>query len=147
MADLMCYGEALPRLRVARVHPDHRLAVAPEQQTRQFPVAIQGLTPERRPKMVRHPLDRRFPVRLRDARSSQAVDPEEVAANAFAAELLMPTIMLEHDLSNLEEGQAMDYEDEAVIRRLSSRYKVSLQAMIFRLVNLGIIDQIPDLSP
>lgn len=90
----------------------------------------------------RHPLhiDRDFPVRLRDARSSQAVDPDEIAANAFAAELLMPTAMVLGDL----EGQSVDYEDEQAIRHLADRYKVSLQAMIFRLVNLGLLDQAPD---
>lgn len=85
-------------------------------------------------------IDRGFPMRLRDARSSQAVDPDEIAANAFAAELLMPTAMVLGDL----EGQAVDYEEEQAIRCLAERYEVSLQAMIFRLVNLGLLDQAPD---
>lgn len=94
-------------------------------------------------------LDRDFPVRLRDERSSQAVDPDEIAANAFAAELLMPADMLKRDLRDVvtrnAERHAVDYEDEETIRRLAERYQVSLQAMIFRLVNLGLIDQAPDL--
>jgi Zn-dependent peptidase ImmA (M78 family) len=81
--------------------------------------------------------DRRFPLRLRDTRSSQAVDPDEIAANAFAAELLMPTAMVQRDLA----AHTVDYEDEESLRSLAGRYNVSLQAMILRLVNLGYIDE------
>lgn len=80
-------------------------------------------------------IDRNFRILLRDERSSQAIDPTEIEANAFAAELLMPKIMLERDLR----GHMVDYEDDELIRNLANRYKVSLQAMIFRLTNLGFI--------
>lgn len=80
-------------------------------------------------------IDRKFPVvRRRDERSSQAVDLEEIEANGFAAELLMPATMLEEDL----DGADPDYEDDELTRWLADRYKVSLQAMAIRLGNLGL---------
>ena len=88
---------------------------------------------------VRVHVDRHFRVlQRRDGRSSQAVDPIEIEANAFAAELLMPAGMLKDDLVKLD---ALDYEDEELVRQLADDYGVSLQAMIFRLTNLGFIDQ------
>ncbi len=82
----------------------------------------------------RHPIhvDRGFPVRRRDVTSSQAVDVEEMEANGFAGELLMPAAMLERDL----EGKDLDYEDDELTRWLANRYKVSLQAMAVRLATL-----------
>lgn len=77
-------------------------------------------------------VDHRFLVRRRDERSSQAVDREEIEANGFAAELLMPAWMLEEDLAGFE----LDYEDEELTRWLADRYKVSLQAMAIRLTTL-----------
>lgn len=81
-------------------------------------------------------IDRNFRPLLRDERSSQAIDPIEIEANAFAAELLMPVTMLERDLK----GHLVDYEDDELLRILANRYKVSLQAIIFRLTNLGFIN-------
>jgi Zn-dependent peptidase ImmA (M78 family) len=79
-------------------------------------------------------LDRKFPiVRQRDGRSSLAVDPEEIEANGFAAELLMPASMLEDDI----EGSDPFYEDDELSSWLADRYDVSLQAMAIRLGNLG----------
>ena len=79
-------------------------------------------------------LDRKFPiVRQRDGRSSLAIDPEEIEANGFAAELLMPAAMLENDLADADPY----YEDDELIRWLADRYEVSLQAMAIRLGNLG----------
>jgi len=78
-------------------------------------------------------VDHKFLVRRRDEHSSQATDNEEIEANGFAAELLMPASMLENDLSGFE----VDYEDEELTRWLANRYKVSLQAMGIRLSNLG----------
>ena len=55
----------------------------------------------------------------------------------------MPTEMLKHDLM----GQGVvDYEDDALIRSLADRYRVSLQAIIFRLTNLGYIDRLTEAS-
>lgn len=79
-------------------------------------------------------LDRKFPiVRQRDGLSSLAIDPEEIEANGFAAELLMPAFMLEDDI---EEADPF-YEDDELTGWLADRYDVSLQAMAIRLGNLG----------
>ena len=83
-------------------------------------------------------VDRDFRVLRRDERSAQAVDPSEIEANAFAAELLMPHGMLIQDLG----GHAVDYDDDDFLSQLANRYKVSLQAMIFRLTNIGLLDHL-----
>lgn len=81
-------------------------------------------------------IDRRFATFARDELSSQAVDKSEIEANAFAAEILMPIFMLQQEIRNYD----VDYEDDDFIRRLSRKYGVSLQAMTFRLANIGFID-------
>jgi len=85
-------------------------------------------------------VDRNFRVMPRDARSSTATEPEEIEANAFAAELLMPVHMIEIDLS----GHAVDHEDDTFIVNLAERYSVSIQALLFRLSNLGYIPHVDD---
>jgi Zn-dependent peptidase ImmA (M78 family) len=70
---------------------------------------------------------------LRDQVSAQATDPKEIEANRFAAALLMPAFILKGTLApyNLPLKQ-MDIE------KLAGEYEVSLQAMAFRLANLGV---------
>lgn len=80
-------------------------------------------------------IDRGFRVNLRLTATSAVDDPEEIEANLFAAELLMPESLVRKDLSNKE----LDIEDGSVIRELADHYKVSSQALIYRLVNLGYI--------
>lgn len=80
-------------------------------------------------------LDRDFRVAWRNEKSSQATDISEIEANEFAAELLMPAVMLERDLH----GHRVDYEDDEQVSKLANRYRVSLQAMVIRLTNLGLI--------
>ena len=72
-------------------------------------------------------------VNLRDDVSSQATDPEEIEANRFAAELLMPYRMIREDLSTM----ALDIEDEEALRELCERYRVSLQALTLRIRGLS----------
>jgi len=62
-----------------------------------------------------------------------ATDPKEIDANQFAAELLMPKSFLLSDFS----GMKGDQED--IVVRLAKRYKVSRQAMEYRLANLGLL--------
>ncbi|MEQ8674157.1 MAG: ImmA/IrrE family metallo-endopeptidase [Aggregatilineales bacterium] len=82
-------------------------------------------------------VDRTFPIYLRSEISSQAIDPLEIEANTFAAEFLMPVSMLDKDIH----GQIIDYEDDSTIKALADKYDVSLQAMIFRLINLGYLKE------
>jgi Zn-dependent peptidase ImmA (M78 family) len=84
-------------------------------------------------------IDKQFPLKLRDDISSQAIDPEEMEANAFAAALLMPEAMLKADLAAMEE---MDCESDEDIQKLAIKYEVSPQAMNFRLMNLGLVSPV-----
>ena len=77
-------------------------------------------------------IDRIYRVNLRDAVSSQATDRDEIEANRFAAELLMPFCFLVVDV---EDGY-IDIEDEEEIKDLAEKYRVSMQAMTIRLNNL-----------
>ena len=93
-----------------------------------------------------HPLyvDKIFPVKLRDHVSSEAIDQDEIEANAFAAELLMPSKFLKEDFSKVRSG-ILDYGKEDIgerISELASKYKVSNHAMTIRLINLGVIQDI-----
>jgi Zn-dependent peptidase ImmA (M78 family) len=75
-------------------------------------------------------------VKRRDERSSEGTDDEEREANLFAAELLMPAVMLERDLESIG---SCDLLDEDVLVPLARRYKVSTQALAFRLTYLGYV--------
>ena len=74
-------------------------------------------------------------LRFRNSKSSQGDDREEIEANAFAAELLMPEEFVRRDMAEL--GNVID---ENEIGDLAKRYGVSLQAFVYRLTNLGYID-------
>ena len=74
-------------------------------------------------------VDRSFRINRRDEVSSQATDAEEIEANRFAAELLMPYRMIKEDLRT----RRPDIEDEDELRELADRYGVSLQALTLRI--------------
>src|SRR5262249_28678245 len=77
-----------------------------------------------------------FTVNLRDAESAKGEDSEEREANLFAAELLMPAKFLAKDL----EGVTLDLlADNSILVKLAKKYKVSTQALTFRLANLSYI--------
>ena len=77
-------------------------------------------------------IDRTFRINVshRDGRSAQAIDPEEIEANRFAAELLMPVDKLLDDISEF------DIEDDKALKELADRYVVSVQALTHRINNL-----------
>lgn len=85
-------------------------------------------------------VDRIFPqsVRLRDQAASEGIYIDEMEANAFAAELLMPRSFLMED--KLLQRKAVDYDEDTLLAELAKKYGVSQQAMTFRLMNLGIIE-------
>ncbi len=76
-------------------------------------------------------------VLRRDPLSSAGVDPLEVEANAFAAELLMPRELVEEDFNRLLENPLLG--EEEIVKNLAKKYKVSEQAMAIRLSQLGYI--------
>jgi len=75
-------------------------------------------------------------VNLRDKTSSMATDLEEIEANAFAATLLMPGQMLRDQLNRLPAGRRRELDVTAAA--LSKIFKVSISALHFRLINLGL---------
>jgi len=74
-------------------------------------------------------VDKTFPVLRRDQESASGIDLIEIEANAFAAELLMPTASLE-----LEFATPLDIDDEDRLSRLAKQFKVSTSAMRYRLL-------------
>ena len=78
-------------------------------------------------------VDRGFRVRLRSGVSSQGLDRDEMEANRFAAELLMPIRMLRRDI----EDHVFDLADDGELYLLAKRYGVSTQALAFRITGLG----------
>ena len=76
-------------------------------------------------------VDKGIQVLFRDDVSSQGVEPLEMEANAFAAELLMPSDLLVKSL----DGAGVDIEDESRIEALARRFRVSPAAMRFRLAS------------
>lgn len=77
-------------------------------------------------------------VNFRDSVSGLAVDPEEIEANAFAAELLMPRSFL---IAEIKKTLKMHdpHEVQPIVKELAKVFDVSGQAMEFRLKNLGLI--------
>lgn len=70
----------------------------------------------------------------RDVVSSQAVDIKEIEANAFAAELLMPE-------AELRRYHTVDLNDDDFLYSLAKKLKVSVTALTYRLINLGMVPQ------
>ena len=82
-------------------------------------------------------LERHVQLNFRDATSSTASKQEEIEANQFAAELLMPETLLERSLRSLLSGRPLS--DADLVRRLAGRFEVSQQAMEYRLASLGML--------
>jgi Zn-dependent peptidase ImmA (M78 family) len=74
------------------------------------------------------------PVFFRDTISTEGRSLQEIAANSFAAALLMP----EEKLRELLRGQPIDAFDEVALRRLANLFGVSTQALTIRMTRLGL---------
>lgn len=70
----------------------------------------------------------------RDQKAASGNDREEIQANMFAAEILMPRDWLLHDAGDV----AFDMGDDDALRELARRYGVSQLAMAFRIANLRL---------
>jgi len=73
-------------------------------------------------------VDKAFPVLLRDGTSAAGTHAIEIAANQFAAELLVP----EDALSAMIGDRVIDIDDERPIEELARRFKVSKKMMEYR---------------
>lgn len=83
-------------------------------------------------------IDEKRPLGRRDELSSQAVDPHEIEANQFAAELLMPEFLVRELVVNLVHDNS-DVSVEEAIEKLARTFGVSQLAMTHRLTNLRVI--------
>lgn len=77
-------------------------------------------------------VDHQFRINLRDPNSARGTDVEEIEANAFAANLLMPAPWLRQELRS----GLIDIDNSEEIAALADRYQVSLQAMVHRLTSI-----------
>ena len=78
----------------------------------------------------------KFVLKLRNDDSSTGEKAEEIEANGFAAELLIPWNFIEQDLFRFAVKSLLDDRGMAQLAKL---YQVSVQAMTNRLVTLGFI--------
>ncbi len=77
-------------------------------------------------------------VFLRDKKASDGTQLQEIEANVFAAELLMP----ESDLRAKVKKNPLDLENPKDFKKLESiakKFKVSSQALTIRLTRLGLV--------
>ena len=77
-------------------------------------------------------------AKFRNSLSSKGINAEEVEANLFAAEILMPQQFISADLEN---SSIVDILDDDFINQLAKRYDVSTQALLIRLIRLGYIEE------
>jgi Zn-dependent peptidase ImmA (M78 family) len=79
-------------------------------------------------------VDKAFPILMRDAVSATGTQKEEIDANRFASALLMPLTLLEQALA----GKSIDIDDEKSLEDLARKFKVSRQALEFRMRKLPL---------
>ncbi len=79
-----------------------------------------------------------YQVKLRSEESGTGTNVDEMEANLFAAELLMPLSFLTADVTKLVVDQK---STEKKIEKLAKRYEVSQQALTVRLTSIGYIQQ------
>jgi len=77
-------------------------------------------------------VDKKLPYFMRDAKSASGTDKIEIEANQFAAELLMPEVILLKEIQR----EAFDIDDEAPLEELARKFRVSKQAMGHRIHNI-----------
>jgi Zn-dependent peptidase ImmA (M78 family) len=80
-------------------------------------------------------VDKSFFIVNRDRNSTLGIEIREVEANFFAAEILMPAETLYRDITALPHS----LKTEEIYYQLAEKYGVSVEAMRFRLNNLGFI--------
>lgn len=79
-------------------------------------------------------------INFRDQASSDGTKFEEKEANYFAACLLIPRNFIEVDVKEIME-ERKDLMDERVVAELARKYRVSPQALVYRLAYLKFIDE------
>ena len=82
-------------------------------------------------------IDRGYRVHFRDLESGSGTKREEMEANAFAAALLMPAKLVRYAFKR----QPFELTEDDDLSALAERFKVSTQAMTFRLLKLRLISE------
>lgn len=82
-------------------------------------------------------IDHTMRVSWRDETSSMATDDEEIEANKFAAAILMPRTMVQSRVAF--HTRAQNVTRDWLIAELAREFDVSVEAMGYRLINLGIL--------
>ena len=77
-------------------------------------------------------VDHTLRINLRDSQAATGENVEEVEANAFAANLLMPMDWLREAM----DSDWIDLNDDSEVARLAGQFEVSPQAMLIRLTTL-----------
>ena len=76
----------------------------------------------------------------RDGASASGEVAEEIEANAFAAELLVPADKLRAEMGNQPLSLfGLQHPHPEIIRDIAKKFDVSAAAMQFRMQNLGLI--------
>ena len=83
-------------------------------------------------------IDKGYRIHFRDLESGSGTKSEEMEANAFAATLLMPTKWIKGAFKQ----QAFELTEDDSLEMLAKKFKVSTQAMTYRLMNLRLIQLI-----
>ena len=79
-------------------------------------------------------IDKGYRVHFRDLESGSGTKLEEMEANEFAAALLMPASWVKDAF----EQQPFDLTEDDSLKILAKKFKVSTQAMTYRLMNLQL---------
>lgn len=77
-------------------------------------------------------------VFFRDQEASEGTKYQEIEANAFAAELLMPEYLLKQMVRE-SPVDAFDDREESLLSKTAKKFQVSVQALTIRLTKLGLI--------
>lgn len=76
----------------------------------------------------------------RNSQASQGIYRQEIEANRFAAELLMPKKMIIEEIDKL--GDDIDLSDDQILEGLARTFGVSTQALAIRMASLGKVPTI-----
>lgn len=77
-------------------------------------------------------VDKKFRVLMRDSNAASGVERMEIEANLFAAEFLMPLPLLDPLLGR------HDIDDDKPLERLARQFRVSKQALEYRIRHLAL---------
>jgi Zn-dependent peptidase ImmA (M78 family) len=74
-------------------------------------------------------VDKQFKILMRDTNSSTGTDAIEIEANKFAAELLLPSFLIDDLLAN----STFDIDDPEPLEKLAKKFRVSKQMLEYKM--------------